>query len=115
MASFSLSASDICRIIKQCHTCGVEDFSFQGMTFKFHPRRNEDAAKLGPASDNKVDETTNVESNFSEETRDQARMFDEENLLEAEEAQLLIDDPLAFEKVQMDRHIEKARMSNEKT
>jgi hypothetical protein len=93
----------------------VEDFSFQGMTFKFHPRRNEDAAKLGPASDNKVDETTNVESNFSEESRDQARMFDEENLLEAEEAQLLIDDPLAFERVQMDRHIEKARMSNEKT
>jgi hypothetical protein len=62
-----------------------------------------------------VDKNPIEVSEFSEETRDQARLFDEESLLEAEEAQLLIDDPLAFEKVQMDRHIEKARMRNEKT
>jgi hypothetical protein len=43
-------------------------------------------------------------------------MFDENNMLEAEEAQLLIDDPFAFEKVQMDRHIERARENeNERT
>jgi hypothetical protein len=42
-------------------------------------------------------------------------LMDQEAMLEAEEAQMLIDDPLAFEKAQIDRHIERARTMNEKT
>ena len=112
MDNFSLSANDICRIIKQCHASGVSEFDFQGMSFKFHPRRNEDAVMPGQASDHK---NTPVVSEYEEGQRDQAELMDNESLLEAEEAQMLIDDPFAFEKSQIDRHIEKARMSNEKT
>jgi len=85
------------------------------MSFKFHPRRNEDADQLGQASDyTQAEIPENVVSNFSE-AKDQARLMDEDAMLEAEEAQLLIDDPLAFERLQMDRHIERARTMNEKT
>lgn len=108
----SLSATDICRIIKQCHVSGVQEFAFEGMSFKFHPRRNGDADQLGQASDY-AEKSDNVVSSFSE-AKDQAQLMDEDAMFEAEEAQLLIDDPLAFEKLQMDRHIERARTMNEK-
>lgn len=112
MDNFSLKATDICRIIKQCHDFGVSQFDFQGMSFKFHPRRNEDAATPGQASDHK---NIPVVSEYEEGQKDQAELMDQESLLEAEEAQMLIDDPFAFEKSQIDRHIEKARTSNERT
>lgn len=112
MDNKSLSAADICRIIKQCHASGVAEVNLPGgVSFKFHPRRNEGADQLGPASD--YVEKPAVVSENSEANADQVKMFDEENMLEAEEAQLLIDDPFAFEKVQMDRHIERARMNND--
>lgn len=111
MDNKALSAADICRIIKQCHASGVAEVSLPGgVSFKFHPRRNGDADQLGPASD--YTEKTFPVVSEPEAKNDQVRMMDEDNLLEAEEAQLLIDDPFAFEKVQMDRHIERARMNN---
>jgi hypothetical protein len=113
MDNKTLSAADICRIIKQCHTSGVASFAMSGVTINFHPRRNEDAAMPGQASD--YQEPTTVVSEFSESQRDQAELMNEDTLLEAEEAQLLIDDPHGFEKAQMDKHIERARISNEKT
>lgn len=82
-----------------------------GLSCTFHPRRNEDAVTPGPASD--YQETT-VVSEFSESQRDQAELMNEDTLLEAEEAQLLIDDPHGFERAQMDKHIERARSTNEK-
>lgn len=107
-----LSAADICRIIKQCHASGIAEVSLPGgVSFKFHPRRNEDAVMPGQASDHN---NTSVVSEF-QVGRDQAELMDQEALLEAEEAQMLIDDPFAFEKSQIDRHIEKARAFNEKT
>jgi hypothetical protein len=112
MANFSLSANDICRIIKQCHTSGVQDFEFQGMKFTFHPRRNGDAVSSGQASDHT--QHIPVVSETSEANHD-VELMDQEAMLEAEEAQMLIDDPLAFEKAQIDRHIERARTMNEKT
>lgn len=111
MANFSLSANDICRIIKQCHTSGVQDFEFQGMKFTFHPRRNEDAVSSGQASDH----TQHSVVSETSEAKYDVELMDQEAMLEAEEAQMLIDDPLAFEKAQIDRHIERARTMNEKT
>ena len=110
MANFSLSANDICRIIKQCHTSGVQDFEFQGMKFTFHPRANGDAVSPAQASDH----TQHSVVSESPEAIN-AELMDQEALLEAEQAQMLIDDPLAFEKAQIDRHIERARTMNEKT
>lgn len=100
----SLSASEICRILKACHSYGVASFEYQGITFNFHPRRNEDAEMPGPAADQTE---SIVEDIFGE--RDQAQLMDDSSSLEAEEAQLLIDDPFSFERSQIDRHIERAR------
>jgi hypothetical protein len=101
--SFKLSAADICRIIKQCHAAGVSELSISGMSFKFHPRRNEDAEKLGQASD--ALEQPKPET----DTPRTLDSFELATQLDAEEAQLLIDDPYAFERVQIDRHIERGR------
>ena len=103
----SLSGEEICRIIKQCQDSDVEEFSYLDLSLKFHSRRNGDAVKLGQASDHTQ---TSVVSGTSEENVT-AQLMDEESMLEAEEAQLLIDDPFAFEKAQIDRHIERARQN----
>jgi hypothetical protein len=80
------------------------------MKFTFHPRRNEDAVSTGHASDHTQ---PSVVSEYPE--AQSVELMDQEAMLEAEEAQMLIDDPLAFEKAQIDRHIERARTMNEKT
>jgi hypothetical protein len=65
MANKDLSATDICRIIKQCHASGVAEISLPGgVCFKFHPRRNEGADQLGPASDYTEEKTFPVVSEF---------------------------------------------------
>lgn len=107
MEKISLSGEEICRIIKQCQDSDVEEFSYLDLSLKFHSRRNGDAVKLGQASDHTQ---TSVVSGTSEENVT-AQLMDEESMLEAEEAQLLIDDPFAFEKAQIDRHIERARQN----
>lgn len=109
MDNFFLSANDICRIIKQCSTSNVQNFEFRDMKLTFHPRRNEDAVSAGQASD----QNQELVSDFPEASN--TALLDEDALLEAEQAQLLIDDPLAFEKTQIDRHIERARVFNEKS
>jgi hypothetical protein len=104
----SLSATDICRIIKACQTSGVAEVTLDGLHLVFNSRRNESAEVPGPATDHTT--LPIVEDIFGE--RDQAKLMDDNSLLEAEEAQLLIDDPLAFERSQIDRHIERARLHN---
>lgn len=108
-SKFNLSAADICRIIKQCTVSGVREFSFQGMSVKFHSHRNEDAVKPGPAAES-------IDINITPAIREQIelserslKLFDEEALREAEEAQLLIDDPLSYEKARIDESIEGIR------
>ena len=102
-----LSAQDICAIIKQCALSKVETFSYAGIDIKFHSRRNESADQPSQAADH----NTTVVSEFPEASRDQAQLMDAEALAEAEEAQLLIDDPLAYEQTQIDRHIQRNRVN----
>ena len=109
MDNISLKAADICKIIKECNASGVSEFQYQGIQLKFHPRRNEDAVSLGQVSEQS---TFPVQSDL--DGQDQMNLANEESLLEAEEAQLLIDDPAAFERTQIDRHIERGRQLDEK-
>lgn len=106
MAKISLSGEEICRIIKQCQDSGVENFTYLDLTLKFHSRRNESADQLGQASDHVTKPT--VVSGYSE-AQDKIDAVNSDTFDDAEEAQLLIDDPAAFEKFQIDRHIERAR------
>jgi hypothetical protein len=109
--SFSLSPENICRILSECHTAGVASLEIPGFSATFHPRRNEDAVKLSQASD--LRQLSDEQVTSMKESRDQAELMDQNTLLEAEEAQLLIDDPKAFENIQMDKSIERARGMNE--
>lgn len=115
MDSFSLKAQDICKIIEKCSASGVSEFEFQGMRFTFHPRRNEDAATPGQASDHTKNPVVSDSPEAKDDQQIKAELMDNEALLEAEEAQLLIDDPLAFEKAQISRHLERQRTVNERT
>jgi hypothetical protein len=110
MAKISLSADDICRIIKQCQDSGIEDFKFQDLTFKFHPRRNEDAATPGQVTDSQ-----DRVSEISQPNLMETKLADETSMLEAEEAQLMIDDPYGFERAQVAKHLELNRGRNDST
>lgn len=102
----SLSAADICRIIKQCHVSGVNKLEMGGLVISFQSRRNEIADQPGQASDHTID---NVVSPINEAQADEMELMDKEALQEAEEAQMMIDDPSGFEKMQMRQHLERNR------
>lgn len=104
-----LRAPDICKIIKACADAGVLEFSHNGILIKFQAPRNELAFVHGPAQDFPVEV-----SEISKENTKQADAFDRAQLLDTQEAQLLIDDPYAFEQIQMDQDIERNRELDEK-
>jgi len=103
-----LSAADICRIIKQCQQGRVHTFSYQGLSLSFLPHRNEEAASLGQSTD-PVSYMTEAEVSEQTHEHSQIELMDKEAMLEAEEAQLMIDDPRAFEQLQIRRDIERNR------
>lgn len=82
----------------------MEDFSFQDLTLKFHSRRNESAALPGQVTDSQ-----SGVSEISQQQTDEAQLADETSLEEAEQAQMLIDNPHEFERMQIARHIEMNR------
>lgn len=84
------------------------------MRFTFHPRRNGDAATPGQASDHVTKNPVVSDVPEAQEPDQNAYLYNQEALDDAEEAQLLIDDPKSFEKVQIQRHIERERTLNEK-
>ncbi len=103
MAKISLSAEDICRIIKECKESGVADFSYKDLTLKFHSRRNEDAVAPGPVEDH---ETVVYDS----KSKENAELMNEQALRDAEEAQLLIDDPYGHERNRIAKSLESQRL-----
>lgn len=107
-----LRAPDICKIIKACSDCGVISFSYSGIVINFQPPQVA-ASQLGPAAD--FPDTPIEVSEISKQATKDAESFDRAQLLEAEEAQLLIDDPFTFEQTQMDQDVERSRGLDEKT
>ncbi len=103
-AKNELSTEEILSIIRTCNESNVEEFNFKTLKLKFHPHRNEGAVSLGQGADQDV-----KNPKVSEDLTYKAELMDQTAQFEAEEAQLLIDDPMSFEKSQIDRHIERNR------
>lgn len=112
-----LSAEEICRIIEVCNLANAKEFDYQGLRITFHPRRNEDAAAPGQATDHTPlsEQTQPVVSELTPEDKDVMNLMDQEAADDLDEAQLMIDDYSTFEKIQISRHIEKNRLTDEKT
>lgn len=101
--SFRLSAQDICRIIKQCHQSQVSELVLSDLTLKFHSQRNENASELGQAKDH-------VESPIVVETKQEQKTdFELSTYLDDEEAQLLVEEPASYERLQIDKYIGRER------
>ncbi len=99
-----MSTDEILSIIKACNESNVEEFNFKTLKLKFHSRRNENAVSLGQGTDQDV-----KNPQVSDDLTYKAELMDQTAQFEAEEAQLLIDDPMSFEKSQIDRHVERNR------
>ena len=102
-----LSPKDICDIIKTCREADVTKLSYIGLDISLNPRRNEDTAHLGPVAE------TIILPQPQPVTDDDARsikMLDEQTQDDAELTQLMIDDPYAYEKLQISKDIERNRM-----
>lgn len=109
-----LSAGDICRIIKQCQGSGISELSYLGLSLKFHSHRNEsaDGDRNASAHEPVVNDLGEAPlQELSKETKEEAELMNREALEEAEISQLLIDDPAAYEKMVMDRDIERVRVT----
>lgn len=81
-----LQADDICRIIQKCKSAGVTEFSFGGLTLKFSPVGQPVAP---PSQEAAVPNSP------------EAELMNKQSLEDAEDAQMMIDDPFAYERSQM--------------
>jgi len=100
-----LSATDICRIIKQCQGTGVSKVVIGELVIEFQPRRNEDPIIPGQDMADTPLEVTEI----SPSATHTAEFMSQDLIDEANVAQLMIDDPLAFEKLQMSEGLERNR------
>jgi len=99
-----LSAEEICRILKQCRGSGVSTFSFSGLAISFFDKQDKGlVAKKTVDSDDK-------QMSFVENPQ-VIEQTNKELLEEAHFTQLMIDDPLAFEKMQMSDDLERDRIT----
>lgn len=103
-----LKASEICKIIKACKAAGVQKLTYMGLEISLEPRQ-------GPGDVTEQASSVNHEIPVMSEQTQTIEMLDESSLLDAEDAQLLIDDPFAFEKAQMRKDVERARRLDEQT
>lgn len=100
----SLSAEEICKIIAECRSANVAEINFHGLHIVFQSQRNEIAPILGQGRD--AEESVVKEAPTNEE----ATLMNEQALIDAEVAQILIDDPLAFEKLNTSADIDRGRV-----
>lgn len=102
-----MKATEICNIIKACGENSVSEISFHGVTIKFQAQRNELADTLGPASD--FPDTPVIVSEISKQDTQRAEDFDRAQILDSEDALAMIENPVLFEKNEIDRDIETYR------
>lgn len=105
-----LSGKEICQIIKTCKQSGVDFFKHADIEISFSPRRNEEVQT------HRNGDAVVVEHTFppTEDPKplgnaDQMKQMDEQAVSDAEENQLLIEDPLAYERLTISRDIERMR------
>lgn len=104
-----LSAKDICLIIKSCKSANVAEITVGGLSLKFHPSGPKDVTEPSQA-------VSHVEMAANPIPAEQTmEPMNEQALLDAEEAQMLIDDPFAYERSQMLKDLERNRVFNAET
>jgi hypothetical protein len=100
MSTTIFTAKEICEIIAACGNSGVLGFSFQGLRITFPERKNDGQDELQFQSPGPV---TAIGSNRFDESlirQDELAMKDDELSL------LKIEDPLAYERLLMQRELE---------
>jgi len=109
----SLSAQDICNIIKASKNTGIKNLEIPGLTLEFFPRRNEATDQQRNVASG-IAETADAEvgQQIPAEWRKQAELFDEKAVSDAEDAALMVDDPMQFEQQVVLRDIERNRVMN---
>jgi hypothetical protein len=103
--SKDLSADDICKIILTCKESGVSEISCLGIELVFHAPGQGHVIEPSKA----VSQPEMASNPFPQE-KQEAQLMNEQALDDAEEAQMLIDDPFAYERAQMLRDVERNRV-----
>ena len=107
----ALKAGDICRIIKECKDSGVVTLKFGELHIDFTPQRS--AAPTPSQSWSELQQALEpgpVKQATPENVKQEIDVFDEQVAEDALYAQMLIDDPAGFEKLQMLEGMERQRV-----
>jgi hypothetical protein len=102
-----LSTEDICKILDQCKQAGIAEFSYRGLSLKFH--------SLGPANVTVPSQAVSPSEAsipvipFEDP---EAKLMNEQTIDDAEEAQMMIEDAFAYERHQIMKDIERNREHN---
>lgn len=100
------TAEQICAIIKECQGFGSIEVKYQDLHIVYRPLGPEDALNLSQIQDMGKDPVPNA---IPTEWKDQASLIDERSLIEAEESQLQIENPAAYEQMQIDAYADKQK------
>lgn len=108
----SLSAKEICSIIKASKDAGVRSINIHGLTIEFYPHRNEASESHRNVNTGNTEETVGAEvaTRIPSGWEEQAKLFDEQAVSDAEEAALMVDSPLVYEKEVVFRDMERNRV-----
>lgn len=102
----ALTASEICRIIKQCRDVGVLELEFGDLRLKFSGDRTLTSPELGYQASEVIEKLEPGPAPIQNGT--EVGLYDEQLAEDAIHAQLLIDDPRGFEKLQIYEGLEKS-------
>lgn len=100
------TAEDICRIIETAGAAGVAKLKFGDVEMDFSPKVADLGAVAMPSLSNEV--YSPIASPASEQTLsidDKIKTVDEELLEDMRVAQLMLEDPLAYEQEMIDAHL----------
>jgi len=110
MDNIVLNAKDICSIIKECKGVGISELKFSGLCIKFNSQGHAESTQSQGVAEHFTEKY--IESLPSPEAGDAMEMFDEQASEDALYAQMLIEDPAEYEKLQMLDGIEAQRTAN---
>lgn len=107
----SLKAREICSIIEACKSSGIKTLEFGELKLEFSPQGPVESVP-GQVQAIHYQQDVNLD-NVEEAKEDGMAMLDEQIAEDALYAQMLIDDPAGYEKLQIAQGMEQSRVVNE--
>ena len=101
------TVSEVCKIISKCKAHGVLEISVAGLSMKFQPVGQ--PAVTAPSQD--VSHRTGASNPYPED-KQVAELANQQALEDAEEAQMLIENPFAYERAHMLNDLERNRVQD---